>query len=143
MTYLVSGNLIELLIKVGVVVWLALCAAWDTRTGRIPNALTLPVLALGGMAAGLAGSGNMACYAIALILALAAYFLGWMGGADAKILVALAGLWPLGLMTVIAGSFLWVVGRRMIGRRGNFRAGLPMALAAAGTLLVDSVFCFS
>jgi Flp pilus assembly protein protease CpaA len=140
---LVSGTWVELLIRVGVVAWLALCAVWDTRTGQIPNALTLPALVLGGVAAGLAGSESMAFYATALILAMASYFLGWMGGADAKILVALAGLWPLGLMTVLAGSFLWVVGRRVVGKKGNFRAGLPMALAAAGTLLADSIFYFS
>jgi Flp pilus assembly protein protease CpaA len=140
---LVSGTWVELLIRVGVVAWLALCAIWDNRTGKIPNALTLPVLVLGGVAAGLAGIESMTFYAITLILALAAYFLGWMGGADAKILVTLSGLWPLGLMTVMAGSFLWVVGRRMMGVRGNFRAGVPMALAAAGTLLVDSLFYFS
>ena len=140
---LVSGTWIELLIRAGVVAWLALCAFWDTRTGKIPNTLTLPALVLGGVAAGLAGTESMAFYATALILAVAAYFLGWMGGADAKMLAALAGMWPLGLMTVIAGSFLWVVGRRIVGAKGNFRAGLPMALAAAGTLLADSVFYFS
>ena len=140
---LISGTWVELLIRVGVVAWLALCAIWDTRTGKIPNTLTLPALGLGGVVAGLAGSESMAFYATALILVMAAYFLGWMGGADAKMLVALAGLWLLGLMTVLVGIFLWVVGRRMMGRRGNFRAGVPMALAAAGTLLVDSLFYFS
>jgi Flp pilus assembly protein protease CpaA len=140
---LVSGTWIELLIRVGVVAWLALCAVWDTRTGKIPNTLTLPALVLGGVVAGLAGSEGMAFYATAFILAVATYFMGLMGGADAKMLVALAGLWPLGLMTVLAGIFLWVVGRRIVSAKGNFRAGLPMALAAAGTLLVDSLFYFS
>jgi Flp pilus assembly protein protease CpaA len=140
---LVSGTRVELLIRMGVVAWLVLCAIWDTRTGKIPNTLTLPALVLGGIATGLAGTESMGFYATALILALAAYFLGWMGGADVKILAALAGLWPLGLMTVLAGSFLWVVGRRIVSAKGNFRAGLPMALAAAGTLLADSIFYFS
>jgi Flp pilus assembly protein protease CpaA len=140
---LVSGTRVELLIRMGVVAWLVLCAIWDTRTGKIPNTLTLPALVLGGIAAGLAGTESMAFYAVVLFISSAAYFLGWMGGADVKILAALAGLWPLGLMTVLAGSFLWVVGRRIVGAKGNFRAGLPMALAAAGMLLADSIFYFS
>ena len=140
---LISGTWVELLIRVGVVAWLALCAIWDNRTGKIPNALTLPALVLGGLLAGLSGWESFGFYSAVLIVVFAAYFMGFMGGADAKMLVALAGLWPLGLMTVLAGSFLWVVGRRMMGRRGNFRAGVPMALAAAGTLLVDSLFYFS
>jgi Flp pilus assembly protein protease CpaA len=140
---LVSGTWIELLIRIGVVVWLALCAIWDTRTGQIPNVLTLPALVLGGMLAGLSGWERFGFCGTVLVVVCAVYFKGFMGGADAKMLVALAGLWPLGLMTVIVGSFLWVVGRRMTGRKGNFRAGVPMALAAAGALLVDSLFYFS
>ena len=80
---------------------------------------------------------------VVLLVLSFAYFLGSMGGADVKILGALSGLWPLGLVTVLMGILAWVVGRRLLGQRGNFRAGLPIALAAAMTLLIDSLVYFS
>jgi Flp pilus assembly protein protease CpaA len=140
---LLSGAWIELAIRGGVVVWLALCAIWDARRGEIPNALTMPALLLGGLSAILSGWEGVAFYGIVLLIALAAYFLDMMGGADAKILAALAGLWPLGLMTVLMGIFLWIVGRRMVGKKGNFRAGLPVALAAAATIVIESLLYFT
>ena len=139
----VSTTWIELIFRIGIVAWLALCAYWDARTGEIPNLLTLPALALGGLLAGLEGWQSLVFYGVVLLALFVAYFQGGMGGADAKILGALAGLWPLGLMTVMIGILLWIVGRRILGRRGNFRAGLPIALAAAVTLMIDSVLYFS
>lgn len=136
----VSGTWVDLFIRIGVVIWLALCAYWDTRTGQIPNALTMPALVLGGILAGISGGESFVFYGLVLILVITANFLGVMGGADTKILGALGGLWPLGLMTVIAGTFLWVVGRRIVGRKGNFRAGLPIAMAATTTIVIESLF---
>lgn len=140
---LLSAAWVELAIRGAVVLWLGICAYCDARRGEIPNALTLPALLLAGLAAVLSGWESVALYGVVLLAVLAAHFLGVMGGADGKILAALAGLWPLGLMTVLAGIFLWIVGRRMVGRKGNFRAGLPVALAAAATILIESLLYFT
>ena len=138
-----STTSLDLFTRIGIVAWLGFCAAYDVRTGEIPNLLTIPALVLGGLLATLSGIQGLAFYAISLLLLFVLYSQGGMGGADAKILGALSGLWTLGLLTVLFGNFIWILGRRIFGRRGNFRAGLPMALAAATMFLIDSVMYFS
>jgi Flp pilus assembly protein protease CpaA len=138
-----SATSMDLIARMGIVIWLGLCAYYDARTGEIPNLLTLPALAMGGLMAAISGIQALAFYAVVLLLLFFVYYRGDMGGADVKILGALAGMWPLGLMTVMAGIFIWMIGRRILGRRGNFRAGLLIALAAAAMLLMDSIMYFS
>ena len=138
-----SATWIDLILRIGIVVWLGFCAKYDSRTGEVPNLLTFPVLVFGGLLAGLNGWQSLTFYIFILLVLSFAYFLGSMGGADVKILGALSGLWPLGLMVVLMGIPVWIVGRRLLGTRGNFRAGLPIALAVAMTLLIDSLIYFS
>lgn len=109
---------------------LVIAAAWDLRTRRIPDVVTVP-LALAGLAAALvergwAGAGwsllGMLAPALLLALPLGA---GWLGGGDVKLLMA-AGAWlgPWGALGVTAlGSVLgglvaaaWVLWR--VGRDG-------------------------
>lgn len=138
-----STSTVDLVLRLGIVAWLGFCAYYDARTGEIPNWLTLPALSIGGLLAASSGIQGIVFFSIILLFLVVLYFKGLMGGADTKILVALAGLWPLGLMTVLAGIFFWIVGRRILGRRGNFRAGLPIALAAVTMFLIDSVMYFT
>jgi Flp pilus assembly protein protease CpaA len=138
-----SATWMDLILRMGIVAWLGFCAYYDSRTGEVPNLLTFPVLVFGGLLAGLNGWQSLAFYMVILLALSFLYFLGGMGGADFKILGALSGLWPLGLVTVLMGILAWIVGRRLLGQRGNFRAGLPIALAAAMTLLIDSLVYFS
>lgn len=92
-------------------VWLAMCAAFDARQRRIPNVLTLGAgaLALGYLLwtgntwlGADAGQGGWA-FLIALVLTLPGYFMGRMGAGDVKLMTAL-GLATDGLF--ILGAFI-------------------------------------
>lgn len=84
-------------IETVIVVLLALAAAaFDLRTRRIPNALTLPCIAVGLVLAGVQGWREVAVRGLtALVLLVAALFLfsaGVLGGGDGKLAVAIAAL---------------------------------------------------
>jgi Flp pilus assembly protein protease CpaA len=119
-----------MIVELAVVIWLAICALWDARTGEVPNVLTLPFLALGALVAIWGGWGSVAFFALTLSILGAFYILGGIGGADVKILAALAGLWPESLWVILIGLVLWAAGRKLLGRRGSFRAVVPMFISA-------------
>jgi Flp pilus assembly protein protease CpaA len=119
-----------MIVELVVVIWLAVCALWDARTGEVPNVLTLPFLALGTLMALWGGWGSVAIFALTLSILGSFYALGGMGGADVKILAALAGLWSESLPLIMIGVVLWAVGRKLLGRRGSFRAVVLMFIAA-------------
>ena len=129
--------------KVLIVLWLAVCAYWDVRKGEVPNALTLPSLVLGALAAVMAGWAGVTVFGAVLLALWIVYSQGLIGGADVKILGSLAGLWPQALIVATLGMGFWIVGRRLIGRKGRFRAVLPMSLAALGLLLVERILFLS
>lgn len=112
-------------------VWLLLCGLCDARRGRVPNRLTLPVLALAGLRAALAGPEVWPVFLAALAVGLVGFQLGALGGADGKVLAGLAGLWPAALLPAACAAALWGAGRRLAGRRGPFRALPAAALGAA------------
>jgi prepilin peptidase CpaA len=137
----------------------AVAAVTDARTGRIPNALTLPALACGlaaafaergsfGLAASLAGA--LLCAVVPLLL----FSRGAMGGGDAKLLAAAgallgpsAGLELQWAAYVAAAIYvvLAAVARRRLGataaavarlcaRAVRGRAAAPGEVAAAETI---------
>jgi len=128
--------------KIAIVLWLAICAWCDMRTGEVPNPLTLPAIAIGGIVAALNGLGDFALFAIILAALLFLYQKIGIGGADAKILAALAGLWPESLPVVLVGLFVWSLARRLAGRRDSYRAVLPMSLAMLLIFVVDTAGFF-
>jgi prepilin peptidase CpaA len=94
-------------------------AAADLRTRRIPNALTAALAAI-AIAASVAGglSGVLTTLAVmlaAFLLGTFAFYLGWFGGGDVKLLAACCGFagFPgsieLLLLTLIAGGVVSVV----------------------------------
>jgi Flp pilus assembly protein protease CpaA len=117
-----------MIVELVVVIWLAICALWDARTGEVPNVLTLPFLAFGALIAVLGGWESAAIFALTLSIFGVFYAMGDIGGADVKILAALAGLWPDSLWVILVGVVLWAAGRKLLGRRGSFRAVTPMLL---------------
>lgn len=82
----------------------AIAAAWDWRTGRIPNWLTLPALVLAPLAYGLLLGPRFAVQsAVALLICgMIPYLLfrhGAMGGGDVKLFAALGAITGVSLTT--------------------------------------------
>lgn len=80
------------------IVWLALCAIQDARHRQLPNWLTLGACALAGAYLAIyrqtwlgadASEGGLALL-LSLVLTVPGYWLGKLGGADVKLLAALA-----------------------------------------------------
>lgn len=128
--------------QIAIVLWLAICAWCDMRTGEVPNQFTLPAIAIGAVVAALNDLGTLALFAVILVALLFLYQKIGMGGADAKILAALAGLWPESLPVVLVGLLVWSLARRLAGRRGSYRAVLPMSLAMLFVFVVDTAGFF-
>jgi hypothetical protein len=119
--------------------WLAACAAWDWRTGRVPNWLTLPAVAVAAVVAVGKGPERAALFAGVGIALLVAWSLGAMGGADAKVLLALAGLWPVGFVGASLALAGWVALRRVAGRGGPYRAAPVIAAGVVGAWALTAV----
>jgi len=91
----VSSLTLTILFKLAVTAWLAIVAVWDSRTGLIPNWLTLPVALVGGALSLYAGPMEarvilLLCWAVLLII----WQLHIFGGGDAKFLMGLFALFP-------------------------------------------------
>jgi prepilin peptidase CpaA len=100
-----------------VAVFMALCAAIDYRSKRIPNWLTVPAAVSGLIYSALFPSGigllgSLAGFAVGLSLLLVPWLLGGGGMGDVKMLAALgAWLGPLGILIAFGlGSVLAAVG---------------------------------
>lgn len=128
--------------KIAIVIWLVICAWYDWRTGEVPNQLTLPTLAIGGVVAVFNGSGSLVLFAVIFIALLFFYKKMGVGGADAKIMSALAGLWPESLPVVLLGLVIWSLARCFSGRRGSYRAVPPMSIAVFCMLVIDTARFF-
>lgn len=113
-----------------IVLWLVICGVCDARTGEVPNWLTFPALIIGALNAVAGGRETVIVFLGVLGVLMLTYIKGSVGGADVKILAALAGLWPESLVLVTLGIWIWMIGRRLLGYRGSFRAVVPMAAFA-------------
>ena len=132
-------------------------AAWsDVKYRRLPNLLTLVVAGLGLSYTAIVASLNAAASGllhgvVALLVGLALYSRGMMGGGDIKYYAAIATWFPLSQafrllgMVSLAGLALlagWLVWRRLISQPIKFKASeagdkLPFGVAiAAGAVLV-------
>jgi Flp pilus assembly protein protease CpaA len=128
--------------RVLTILWLGACAVYDVRTGEVPNWLTMPPIFAGLGLSAYWGWLNLGIALGLIALLFMVYSAGQIGGADAKIFMALAGLWPVCLLGAAIGISLWTVGRRLLGDQGRFRAGLPIFLSALGVMGIDSLSGF-
>lgn len=91
-------------------------AVWDVRERRIPNFLTLPALAVAAAAFVLDGARLEAMLVLPVLFV--SWSAGWIGGGDAKLLMALAlafGPGPAALATAVAGLAALAARRPMPG----------------------------
>ena len=131
-------------------------AAWsDVKYRRLPNVLVLLVAGMGlsyaAIDAGLSAAGSGLLHGLAaLLVGLALYSRGVVGGGDIKYYAAVAMWFPLGQgfrllgLVSLAGLALvlgWLIWRRLTGKTVNFKASedsdkLPFGVAiAAGAVL--------
>ena len=121
----------QLIISAVVLVWLVVCAIQDWKSGEVSNWLTIPAMALGMGYAVYMGRERLILVAAALAGLMLLYVLGSLGGADVKVLVALAGLWPTAMLAALLVQGIWG-GIVLIkqGRGAEFRAIPAYALGA-------------
>jgi len=105
-------------------------AVYDLRERRVPNFISLPALAA-GIALALFGGTDVATLTVIPVL-LVAWSAGWIGGGDAKMLVALGlafGAGPVAAIVALAGLAALAARRPMPG------AALALPVAAAVEVL--------
>lgn len=74
---------------------------YDLRTGRVPNGVTLPILAAGLL---VNFPGNVSLWLISMIL-YAAWQAGWMAGGDTKLWLAILWLLPDSTALMVFATF--------------------------------------
>jgi Flp pilus assembly protein protease CpaA len=97
---------VTLVAKFLITAWLGAVAVWDWRTGRIPNWLSLPMVALAGGLQLYQGRWY-------ILLIWAALYLIWrvhiIGGGDAKVLMGLFALFPTQQFALLFGVIVLAV----------------------------------
>lgn len=125
------------LIKIIVLIWLGVCAWQDWRVGEVSNWLTVPPMPA-ALVYAVSGGGNAWMWMAAAGLGSFVLFsLGAMGGADAKILITLAGVWPAAMLGSLLVQGVWgVVVLIRQGRGAKFRAIPAYALGSLLSILL-------
>jgi len=127
----------QIIISIIVMVWLIVCALQDWKNGEVSNWLTIPAMIIGMVYAALMGSDRLLLCAAALVGLSLLYILGSLGGADVKVLIALAGLWPAALLAALLVQGIWgMVVLIKKGKGAEFRAIPAYALGAAISIVL-------
>ena len=130
--------MVDLALKLLLAFWLAICSIQDLRTRTVSNWLTLPMFFLGGAYAIWRGGQNLALFGLALVVFVGVWLAKGTGGADVKVLSALAAIWPEAFFLALVFTFLWSLMQILRGKRRESYAGLPpMAMGAALTLVIQ------
>lgn len=119
---------VELVGSILATLWLVICATVDQRFRRVSNWLTLPVIILAlvyRLVLGLSGDTTLQ-FIVIIVPMFLAWQKGLLGGADFKILFALALLGPGLVIAAWSGVALFVLGRIVLRRVRVVRfAGAP------------------
>ena len=123
---------ITLAVSLLAVTWLCLCAWSDLRTRRVSNGLTLPAILLALAYRLIAGIPNEEIFILVVVLLplLPAWRNHLLGGADLKILLALALANPVLVAAAWIGVLLYFIGLLVFGewryRRSNHQNSEPL-----------------
>ncbi|MGD9029279.1 MAG: A24 family peptidase [Anaerolineae bacterium] len=127
------SHTVTLLAKLLITAWLVAVAAWDWRTGRIPNWLSLPMMAVAGGVQLYQGR-----WIIPVIWAL--LYLIWrvhiIGGGDAKLLMGLFALFPTQQFALVFGVVTLAVSVPLVVMRhwrGSLGEGLRSFVKTLGS----------
>ena len=135
MTIVMPGTtqILSLSIALLSMLWLGVCAIYDTHTHRVPNWLTLPAIPLALLVAWLTRGSRAETlfeFVFRLFLVILPLFVAWrnhlLGGADLKILVVLALASPLLVVAAWVGVMLYFFALLILHRARPIRfAGVP------------------
>ena len=108
--------------------------------GEVSNWLTLPFMAAAGVYALMTGGDALLIFIAALIGVFILFYLGGLGGADAKILAVLAGFWPAAFLGALLVQGIWgIIVMLRSGRFATFRAIPTYAAGAIISLLLGII----
>ncbi len=103
----------KILAQLVLVAWMVAVSVMDHRSGRIPNWITAPVfLGVGAVRLVVAFSGDWGPFAfmfVAWVILFALWMLNFLGGGDAKFLMALFALFPGMEFTAVLALILLVI----------------------------------
>lgn len=120
-------------VELAVALWLAVCGWLDVRTGRVPNWLANPLMVV---AVVVAATTSVPAFGFLLVVAGISIWLwksGWgVGGADAKVLIALAGLWPDGCIVAVLSLAVFGFIRVLVSRWRKPPETFPAVSVMAG-----------
>ena len=110
----------------------------DWRKREVTDWLTWPLFICGVVTASVAAVRLNFLPLVISIFFLIAWYYGWMGGADVRVLVGLWGLWPLAGFLALLATGLWGL-ILILRKRGKERipALVTTALAVCLTFLLD------
>jgi Flp pilus assembly protein protease CpaA len=122
-------------LQVAITVWMLVVAVLDHRTGRIPNAVVLPVMlgvGLFRLVQGVLGEPVRFLLLLAWILIFFMWMAHFIGGGDAKFLMGMYALFPSMEFTAVLAFFLLIVTVPLMvwGLRGRSPGRLKESLQA-------------
>ena len=129
-TYGISPQNGLFVIKVVVLVLLVIAAVQDYKTREVSNWITIPLFLLGLFAL-------MFLHSVLPIIAMTLLFVswvkGWLGAADAKVLIGLFGVWSLS--AIVSMLLLGIYGAYLLGRQDekSFPGLVTIAIGAGLT----------
>jgi Flp pilus assembly protein protease CpaA len=129
-------------VALAIALWLAVCGWLDARTGRVPNWLTNPLMVVAAVVAATTPIPAFGFLLVVAAISIGLWKSGWgMGGADAKVLIALAGLWPDGCIAAALSLAVFGLARAVWGRWRPVPPTFPaVAVMACGVCFCGSIF---
>jgi Flp pilus assembly protein protease CpaA len=106
----------------------------DYKTREVSNWITVPVFISGAVVIFLQHELGSISLAILLIFF---WKKGWMGGADAKVLIGLLGLWFTAALAAFLAVGLWGAGLFFKKGEKSFPALVPITVGVGLTFLVE------
>lgn len=120
-------------VELAVALWLAVCGWLDARTGRVPNWLTNPLMVVAVVVAATTSIPALGFLLVVAAISIGLWKSGWsMGGADAKVMIALAGLWPDGCIVAALSLAVFGFACDMVGRWRRIPTTFPAVTVMAG-----------
>lgn len=109
---------------------------WSRR--EVADWLTWPLFVAGAVYAVVRAAGLDILPLMVCTFVLTVWYFDWLGGADARVLIGLWGLWPLAGLLGMAGAGLWGLALVLRKRgRERFPALVAIAFGVALTFLLD------